>query len=100
MKDMEKKIWPVSGTERPSALDMLLDRQPEPLPDGAQVWFAVSNPKAIRGQPMALFRLESDAVQVGGRMSLNEIKITPVIIKLPDDIDQPNAPMPPITLIT
>lgn len=96
---MTRKKWPISGSEKPSGLDMLMDRQPDPLPDGSQIWFAVSNPKAVRGQPMALFRLMSDAQLVGGRMTLGEIKITPVLIKLPDDIEQPNAPMPPITII-
>lgn len=86
--------------QMPSGLDMLLDRQADRLPDGSQEWFAVSNPKAIRNQPMALFRLKSDAQLVGGRMSLGETVITPVTIRLPDDVEQPDAPMPPITIIT
>lgn len=93
------KTWPISGTSRPSGLDMLLDQQPAPAADGSRVWFAVSNPTAVRGQPMALFRLLSDAQIFGGRMTLGEIEITPVWIKLPDDVPQPDEPMPPITLI-
>lgn len=79
---------------------MLMDKQPEANADGSQVWFAVSSPKAVRGQPMALFRLQSDAQMVGGRMTLGEIEIVPVLITLPADIAQPNEPMPPVTVIT
>ncbi len=79
---------------------MLCDAQPKMNKDGSQVWFAVINPQAVRGQPMALFPLLSDAQIIGGRMSLTEIEIRPVTIKLPDDVPQPNAPMPPITVIT
>lgn len=92
--------WPISGSERPSGLDMLMDQQPDKLPDGSQVWFAVSDPKAVRGQPMALFRKLSDAQLVGAGMTLNQVVITPVKIRLPDDVPQPDAPMPPITIIT
>lgn len=92
-------VWPISGEEQPSALNMLMDTQPAPNTDGSQVWYAVSNPKAVRGQPMALFRLMSDAQMVGGRMTLGEIEIKAVTITLPPDVKQPNQPMPPITII-
>jgi hypothetical protein len=93
-------VWPVSGSTRPSALDMLIDEQPPLNPDGSQIWYAVSNPKAVRGQPMALFRLRSDAQMVGSRMTLGEIEIIPVNITLPPEVKQPNQPKPSITVIT
>jgi hypothetical protein len=83
----------------PSGLDMLMDRQPEKNSDGSQIWYAVSDPKAVRGQPMALFRLMSDAQLIGGRMTLGEIEIIPVKITLPPEVRQPNMPMPSITVI-
>jgi hypothetical protein len=91
--------WPASGEAMPSAFDMLLEAQPEPNANGSQIWFAVSNPDAVRGQPMALFRLQSEAQIFGGRMTLGDIEIVPVTIKLPPDIKQPNAPMPTVTII-
>lgn len=93
-------IWPISGEERPSCMDMLCDAQPAMEVDGSQTWFAVSNPRAVRGQPMALFRTLADAQMTGARMTLGEVEIRPVTIRLPDDVPQPNAAMVPITLIT
>jgi hypothetical protein len=93
-------VWPHSGTAKPSGLDLLLDEQPAKNADGSQVWFAVSNPKAVRNQPMALFRLQSDAQLFGGRMILGEVEIVPVTITLPGDVAQPDAPKPQVTIIT
>ena len=91
--------WPISGTDRPSLLDILLD-VPEPAAeDGSQLWFAVSNPRAVRCQPMALFRTETDAQLVGGSMILAEIEIVPVRITLPPEVRKDDAPMPPVTVI-
>lgn len=90
--------WPISGTDRPSPLDMLMEEQ-EITEDGAEVWFAVYNPKAVRGQPMALFRLRADAETVGRRMTVGDIEIQPVPIHLPRSAKRLNKPMPPITVI-
>lgn len=93
-------VWPISGEARPSPLDMLMDR-PEPIaPDGSSTWYAVSNPKAVRSQPMALFRTQADAQSVGGRMTLGEIEIVPVRITLPQEMVKVDLPMPRVTIIT
>lgn len=77
---------------------MLFEEQ-EIAKDGAEVWYAVYNPKARRGQPMALFRLRADAETVGRSMTLGEIEIHPVPIHLPSFAKRPQAPKPPITVI-
>ncbi len=93
-------VWPISGTSRPSDLDMLAERQPPMNPDGSQIWYAVSNPRAVRNQPMALFRLASDAQLIGRKMIAHDVEIVPVLITLPTDIDQPDQPMPPIVILS
>lgn len=91
-------VWPISGTNRPSALDVLCDEH-QTTEDGAEIWFAVYNLKAVRGQPMALFRTRADAELVGRGMTLSECEIQPVTIRLPSAAQRPQAPMPPITVI-
>ncbi len=95
-------VWPISGQKFPSILDMLSDFQPPANADGSQIWFAVSDMKVVRGQPLALFRLASDACLIGRTILFNEhdMAIDPILVTLPSDIDQPNAPMPPITIFT
>lgn len=82
--------WPVSGKSRPSAMDVLVE---EPRPG---VWYGVYNPKAVRNQPLALFRFLSDAVRVGNHLSLSEVEVREVCI---EESKPPGEPMVPITLI-
>jgi hypothetical protein len=79
----------------PTYLDMILD-QVEP-----GVWYAVSNTKAVRNQPMALFRLKTDAEIIGSRMILdsNCIKIERLEIPALKEIEQSPVPPPTITII-
>jgi len=100
IRDLAATVGRYKSQRMPSGLDMLMDEQPPANPDGSRTWFAVSNPKAVRNQPMAIFRLQTDARLIGGRMTLGEIEVTPVVIKLPDDVPQPDAPQPPITIVT
>lgn len=73
-------------------MDALLE---EPQPG---LWYGVYNTRAVRHQPLAMFRFLTDAVRVGGMLTLSvdTIEIRQVCIEEPEP---PGQPMVPITLV-
>ena len=84
---------------QPTGLDILFDT-PDPIgEDGSSIWYAVVNPRAVRNQPMALFRTATDARLVGGKMTIGEIQIIPVRITVPPAVRFADAPSPSVTIV-